>query len=125
MRVKIDKSKCTGCLICEVTCSLTHCGQVHREASAIRVKFGHLNHAYHQPMVCRQCKNMRCLQSEGKKSDDTLRKRFFWENNNNREADCAFGALFVAGEKLIHCNLCGGDPECVKSCPTGALQLSA
>jgi anaerobic carbon-monoxide dehydrogenase iron sulfur subunit len=125
MRLKMDKSKCTGCLICEITCSLTHCGQVQREASAIRVKLGHLDHELHQPVVCRQCKRMLCLKSEGKTSDDTLRQTFFWENNRQRQTDCAFDALFASGDRLVHCNLCGGDPECVKSCPTGALQLSA
>jgi anaerobic carbon-monoxide dehydrogenase iron sulfur subunit len=125
MRVRIDQSKCTGCLICEITCSLVHSGKVQREASAIRVKLGHLDHERHQTIVCRQCKKMRCLKSEGKQSDDRLRQTFFWENNNKRERQCAFGALFVHDDKLIHCDLCGGDPECVKSCPTGALRLSA
>lgn len=125
MRVKVDKTKCTGCLICEITCSLTHCGQVNREASAIRVQFGHLDHAHHRPVVCRQCKRMPCLKSEGKTTDASLRQAFFWKNTPARESGCVFGALFAAGDKLIHCNLCGQDPECIKSCPTGALQLSA
>ncbi|BBO90144.1 hypothetical protein [Desulfosarcina ovata] len=125
MRIKVDQSKCTGCLICEITCSLVHTGQVQRQASAIQVKFGHLDHAPHQPVVCRQCKRMLCLKSEDKKSDDALRQTFFWKNDNHRKADCAFDALFASGDNLIHCNLCGGDPECIKSCPTGALGLSA
>ena len=125
MRIKIDRSKCTGCLICEITCSLTHSGQVQRDASAIRVKFGHLDHEHHQPVVCRQCKKMMCLKSEGKKSDEESKQTFYWQNNNNRKTDCAFNALFAYGDHLIHCNLCGGEPECIKSCPTGALRLSA
>jgi len=125
MRVKIDRTKCTGCLICEITCSLVHTGQVQREASAIRVKFGHLDHDLHQPVVCRQCKKMMCLKSEDKKTDEDLKQRFFWKSGNNRKNDCAFNALFACGEQLIHCDLCHGEPECIKSCPTGALSLSA
>ncbi|GAB6905109.1 putative electron transport protein YgfS [Desulfosarcina cetonica] len=125
MRVKIDKTKCTGCLICEVTCSLVHSGQVQREASAIRVKLGHLDYERHQPVVCRQCKKMSCLKSEGMETNADLRQAFFWSNAHQRQVDCAFGALFAHGDQLVHCNLCGGDPECVKSCPTGALGLAA
>lgn len=125
MRVNVDKSKCTGCLICEVTCSLMHTGQVQREASAIRVKLGHLDHELHQPVTCRQCKKMMCMKSEKKETDDHLKQSFFWEGDHRKKEDCAFGSLFAFGDKLIHCNLCGGEPECVKSCPTGALSLRA
>lgn len=124
MRLKADQSKCTGCLLCEITCSLLHCGQVQREASAIRVALNDLNHGLHQPVVCRQCKKMPCLTSETKDADEEKRNAFFWEGNKKIRGDCAFNALFAFGDKLIHCNLCAGDPECIKSCPTSALSLS-
>jgi anaerobic carbon-monoxide dehydrogenase iron sulfur subunit len=124
MRIKADKTKCTGCLLCEITCSLLHHGQVQREASAIRVQLNDLEHGLHQPVVCRQCKKMPCLSSEGEEADEKRRNSFFWEGNRQIKDNCAFNALFVFGEKLIHCNLCEGDPECIKSCPTGALTLS-
>ena len=125
MRVKVNKSKCTGCLICEVTCSLLNTGQVQRDASAIRVKLGHLDHELHQPVVCRQCKKMMCMKSEKKETDERLKQTYFWKGDHRKKEDCAFDALFAFGDKLIHCNLCGGEPECIKSCPTGALSLSA
>ena len=125
MRLKIDNTRCTGCLLCEITCSLIHGGQVQREAAAIRVQFGHLDHDLHRPVVCRQCKKMRCLPGDGQASDDRWRGAFFWDASGRSATDCPFGALFAGSGRLVHCNLCGGDPECVKSCPTGALQFSA
>ena len=125
MRVKVNRSKCTGCLLCEVTCSLLHTGQVQREASAIRVNLGHLDHEHHKPVVCRQCKKMMCNQSENKEVGENLKQSFLWEKDLRKKEDCAFNALFAFGDKLVHCNLCGGEPECVRSCPTGALSLSA
>lgn len=124
MRIKINKQKYTGCLLCEITCSLLHCGEVQREASAIQVELNDLSHGYHQPMLCRQCKKMACLKSEGKETDATLKNKFFWEDNSKRGDDCLFNGLFSFNGKLVHCDLCQGDPECVKSCPTGALTLS-
>ncbi len=38
---------------------------------------------------------------------------------------CSFGGI-VFDEELgvpLKCDLCGGEPECVAMCPTGALQL--
>jgi Fe-S-cluster-containing hydrogenase component 2 len=37
---------------------------------------------------------------------------------------CPFGVISLHPEKhvAIKCDLCGGDPECVKHCPTGALK---
>jgi len=121
MKIKVDKSKCTGCLLCEVTCSLSHYGKIQRGASAIRVKLNDLDQGLHLPVLCRQCKKMSCLKSHGKKADDQMKNAFFWEKQSIREEDCPFHALFAFKDQLIHCDLCRGDPQCVKSCPTGAL----
>jgi len=120
MRIKIDKTKCTGCLLCEITCSLVNTGMIQREASAIRVKLDDLGGSIHEPVVCRQCQKMLCLKAEGKDCDEQEKKKFYWENQKRVE-DCPFDSLFVFNKKVIHCNLCDGDPECVKTCPTEAL----
>jgi len=123
MKIKVDRSKCTGCLLCEITCSLVHTGTIQHQASAIQVRLSDLGHDAHQPVLCRQCKNMNCLKSLNKKDDPRLRASFHWNDQAEAADDCPFGALFPLENKLVHCNLCDGDPECVKSCPTGALIL--
>ena len=37
---------------------------------------------------------------------------------------CPFGAIFFDSEQgvAIMCDLCGGDPACVKRCATGAIR---
>jgi Fe-S-cluster-containing hydrogenase component 2 len=38
---------------------------------------------------------------------------------------CPYGAISLDTQRhiMIHCNLCEGDPECVKFCPTKALDF--
>jgi Fe-S-cluster-containing hydrogenase component 2 len=39
---------------------------------------------------------------------------------------CPFGLIVMGiSEKAIKCNLCGGDPECVKACTYGALEFAS
>jgi Fe-S-cluster-containing hydrogenase component 2 len=38
---------------------------------------------------------------------------------------CPFGLIVMgAAQKAVKCDLCGGDPECVKACTYGALEFS-
>lgn len=125
MRINIDNSKCTGCLICEITCSLLNHGQVRRDASAIRVKLNDLNHGLHRPVVCRQCKKMMCLRSAGKEVAEKRRKAFIWEGTKEIRENCAFGAVFAFGDKWVHCNLCGENPNALKVVPPALCALIA
>jgi len=122
MRIKVDNMTCTGCLLCEITCSLLHTGMVQREASAIQVKTGDLRDSIHEPIVCRQCKKMLCLKEEGKEYDEEAAGTFFWDNEERLEG-CPFNAVFPFESRVVHCDLCGNAPECVKSCPTGCLSI--
>lgn len=40
---------------------------------------------------------------------------------------CPFGAISYDGDRksVVKCELCGGDPQCVRFCPTGALKFVA
>jgi len=122
MRIKADSKSCTGCLLCEITCSLFHTGMIQREASAIQVRLGDLGDSIHEPVVCRQCKKMLCLKAEGKDFDELEAGKFYWDKQERAKA-CPFSAVFHFDAKVVHCDLCGGEPECVKSCPTGCLSI--
>lgn len=132
--IEVCHELCHGCRSCEIACSIRHEGAVNPEASRIRVyQFdpGPLD----IPVLCRQCSDYPCVAAcpPGARA---------------LEVDGNTGAVLVDGEKCLGekcgrcagacrqhsaifyhpvtgravvCDLCGGKPECVKVCPTGAL----
>ena len=122
MRIKVNKKKCSGCHLCEMVCSLFHAGLINTEKSAIRIESDDLETSLHSPVVCRQCKEMKCI--EGKEIDERAeKKKFLWAGS--RADRCPFRALTLFGDTAYHCDLCGGNPKCVKVCTPGAISLSA
>jgi len=120
MRIKVEKERCSGCHLCEMVCSLFHLGTLNIEKSAIRIERDDLNSSLNTPLVCRQCRKMKCLAKE--ETDEAAEKnRFLWDES--RVKACPFKALFAFGEAAYHCDLCGGDPQCTKVCTPGAITL--
>ncbi|HNR13871.1 MAG TPA: hypothetical protein PKJ77_04645 [Thermodesulfobacteriota bacterium] len=120
MKIKINTRKCSGCHLCSLVCSLVHGGAANTERSAIRIEKDDLDTSLNQPVLCRQCRNMTCLQGEDAVPDEEM-KRFSWPVA--RAERCPFHALPVFGGQSFHCNLCNGDPQCLSVCTTGALVL--
>jgi Fe-S-cluster-containing hydrogenase component 2 len=121
MRIKVDPKKCSGCHLCEMVCSLTHLGLIHPERSAIRVQKDDLDTSLNTPLLCRQCKTMKCLDGEEDVSARE-RKKFVW--SPQRVRNCPFNGLTIFDGHAYHCDLCLGNPQCVKVCTPGALTLS-
>ncbi len=118
MRIKVDRKKCSGCHLCEMVCSLFHLGVMNTERSAIRIEKDDLESSVHRPLVCRQCREMTCLEGEeviGKSEQG----KFLWDPG--RADRCPFHAVTVFQGNAYHCDLCGGSPRCVKVCTPGAL----
>jgi len=121
MRIKVDLKKCSGCHLCEMVCSLFHLGMIHTEKSAIRIQKDDLGTSFNTPLLCRQCKEMKCLDGEeGKPAQE--RKKFIW--SHQRAKQCPFDALTIFDGKTYHCDLCLGNPQCIRVCTPGALTLS-
>jgi Fe-S-cluster-containing hydrogenase component 2 len=122
MRIKVKKEKCSGCHLCEMVCSLFHLGLLNVEKSAIRIEKDDLGSSQNRPVVCRQCKKMKCLSKE--EEDEVAEKKIFlW--NKSRAGCCPFKALSVFDGSAYHCDLCGGDPQCIKVCTPGALTVAS
>ena len=121
MRIKVKRKKCSGCHLCEIVCSLFHFGKVNTEKSAIRIYKDDLETSMNRPVVCRQCKEMLCLKNE-QVDDAEERNKFVW--NRFRSEKCPFDATPVFNGKAFHCDLCGGNPQCVTVCTTGAIVIS-
>ena len=124
MRISVNKAeeKCTGCNLCAMVCSVFHFGEVNLGLSAIRVTKDDLGKSESKPRVCMQCKNPRCLEKENDK--ESIKKEFEWPVE--RMANCPFEGLHVKSNAMklcLHCDLCGGDPQCIKICSTNAIRL--
>ena len=120
MKIKIDKEKCSGCRLCEMVCSMFHLAVINTEKSAIRIKKDDLETSLNQPVLCRHCKQMTCIEGEQVKAS-AERKKFVWERS--RAEHCPFHALPCSGQNAYHCDLCGGNPQCVRVCTTGAIAI--
>ncbi len=121
MRIKVEKEKCSGCHLCEMVCSLFHSGVLNVEKAAIRVEKDDLNTSINTPVVCRQCRKMKCIAQEG--ADEAAEKnRFVWDES--RVKACPFKSLPVLKGTAYHCDLCGGDPQCTKVCTPGAITVA-
>ncbi|MEX0568506.1 MAG: 4Fe-4S dicluster domain-containing protein [Candidatus Njordarchaeota archaeon] len=122
--VKVDK--CSGCRTCELICSFYHLGIYAPRYSRIKVKFK--GGVTENILICRQCKQ--CIEkceTDAIYFDSKTGAIKIDENKCNGcracvEA-CPFGAMFFDEKKNVAytCDLCGGDPQCVKKCPEKAL----
>lgn len=121
MRIKADAKKCSGCHLCEMVCSLVHTGAINTEKSAIRIHKDDLDTSLNTPIVCRQCKEMKCLSGE-ETTGVSEKKQFFWEGT--RADRCPFNALSVLNGEAYHCDLCGANPQCVKVCTPKAISTA-
>jgi Fe-S-cluster-containing hydrogenase component 2 len=121
MKISVNSEKCTGCHLCELVCSVFHLGVINTEKSAIRIQKDDLDTSISTPVVCRQCKEMKCLEGENV-SAALAKKQFQWVKQ--RAERCPFDCLNVLEHDAYHCDLCAGHPQCVRVCTPGAIRLT-
>lgn len=124
MRIKVEAEKCTGCHICEMVCSLYHEGVINPERSAIRISKDDFGDIVNTPVVCRQCKKMVCLDGYEESAQQEHRGKYGWDDLKAMEK-CPFDAVFCFQSKVVHCDLCGGEPRCVQFCSVAAITVEA
>jgi len=126
----IDYEKCTGCRLCEQVCPVKHEGVCNPARSRITVVKWEEEGLY-VPMVCQQCESAPCqvicpVLAISRNDHQGVVEVDYDKCIGCRMciAVCPFGAMSfdILGEKVIKCDLCGGDPVCVKFCETQAIQ---
>lgn len=119
-----DNNVCTGCRYCEAVCSLVHFSEVNPRLSRIKV-MENTKKGTAEIFVCRQCSRPPCVKAcpEGAMERDSNTGAIIikYENCNSCMAcvsACPFGTIFIPeeGKPPLVCDLCGGDPMCVKFC---------
>lgn len=132
-RLIIHAEKCNGCGICELVCALSHSKQWHPSLSCIKITADEERHLYF-PTVCAQCIeplcSTACLMNVIQKDVETgltVRDELSCIGCRACETTCPFSGCtydYIDG-KVVNCNLCQGDPVCVKYCPNGALEFAS
>lgn len=126
----VDPLKCSGCRTCESACSLVHFGESGTSKSVIRIiAFNH--EAFYYPHVCHQCKIPYC--ADACPVEAITRNPYTGVVELDRDKcigcklcleACPFGAMALIDDGLVaKCDLCGGEPECVKYCDYDAISL--
>ncbi len=129
MQILTDDARCSGCRACELSCVARHDDRFATTTARVRVRKIEA-HGLDSPHVCRQCENAPCmsvcpvqaLHRDTATGSIRLRRDDCIVCSACFDA-CPFGAVFsdpVSGMPLI-CDLCDGEPACVKRCATGAL----
>jgi carbon-monoxide dehydrogenase iron sulfur subunit len=130
--IKTIPRNCSGCRLCELVCSDSHHpGLVNPRKARVRVDIEHRENKNH-PRVCIQCADHPCLEScpvEAIQIDPSLKipvvgKEACTGCRACVEA-CPYRVMFFDEDEnfALKCDLCGGDPECVKNCAMGAIVL--
>ena len=118
-----DYEYCSGCHMCEIACSLHHEEWIWPEASRIRVfrPFPGVE----VPHLCAQCDDYPCVESCPVDALSVDEDTTAVITDQERCISCGICIEVCPGEvpklhpetgKVLICDLCGGDPECVKVC---------
>ncbi len=130
-RITVDHKKCTGCRICEQICTFSHEQEFNPRRARIKILIRE-REGINAPLLCRQCKS--CLSAckrEALSWDEKVGvMRVSAERCNGcglcMEA-CDEGAIFLdpLSGRVNICDLCNGDPQCVKWCHPQVLSYQA
>ena len=125
----IDPDKCTGCLQCEVACSLRQEGVMNPAKSRIKI-FSFHDEGRFVPYTCTQCDEAWCMHAcpveaivINKATGAKEVREDVCVGCKVCTIACPFGTVNYNAStgKVVKCNLCGGDPACSDACPTQAI----
>lgn len=128
-RIVVNKDVCSGCRACEVACVAWHDGRFGTATARIRVaKIEPLG--VDSPHVCRLCRRPPCIAAcptaalyQDESTGAVLLRPDDCTGCSACVDECPFSmvALHPQTRMALICDLCGGDPACVKRCATRAI----
>jgi carbon-monoxide dehydrogenase iron sulfur subunit len=127
----VDPDKCTSCRLCELVCSERRLGAYRPSRTGIRVAID-ADQAFYFPMVCIQCEDAPCIDAcpvhalvrdPGTNAVVVVAEKC--DACGLCEPACPYGAIRCLDGQALKCDLCGGDPECVRFCAPGALRYES
>ena len=127
--IALELAKCSGCSRCEVNCSFFHSGKIGRSGARIKVvKVEEIGIDY--PLVCQQCTERYCTKCPEKAIQvgplgQVIVSPTLCTVCGTCEILCPVGAIELYEEIPLVCDLCGGDPRCVKACTLDAIHYES
>ncbi len=123
----VERQNCTGCRACEYACSMAHEGVVRPAASRIHVR--KYKGIVDVPVICHHCDDAPCIAAcpldppairKDPETNGIILDSETCLGSNCLRCQEACPAQFIrvhpdTGTPLM-CDMCGGDPECVKAC---------
>ena len=124
------QEKCTGCRICEQTCSLRHFKVLNPMRSRIQIHKMSLetdlpvicNHGIACNKECIDVCPVNCIVMEG---DIVKIVEADCISCKACVSACPYDSIHMHDAVAIKCDLCGGGPECVQVCSLGAIRYDS
>ncbi len=128
-RLVVRPNLCIGCRTCELACSFTHSADGKPGRSRIFMLDGGHEKLW-VTVTCLQCDDPACVKSclvgALRRNEQTGAIELNQETCVKCMAcvaACPFGCAILdhTHDRVVKCDLCGGDPACARFCPTNAL----
>ncbi len=126
--IAFDAARCDGCNLCMSACAQAKAGSDDIVDSRIQIVANDLTY---ELALCRQCGDPKCVENCPAAALAKNRESGVIDWDGTKCVDCllctvgcAYGGI-VRNERaasVVKCDLCDGDPACVKACTSGALR---
>lgn len=129
--ITINPERCVGCQNCARACAFTQSGDFNIKNSNMRVGV-YPEERYCLPLTCFQCEDAPCMEICPAGAITRNLKSNAVQINSQKcigckmcMLACPFGNIHFDAEKHVStkCNLCDGDPQCIKFCVARALEF--
>jgi Fe-S-cluster-containing dehydrogenase component len=129
----VNTSICGGCHTCAIICSLKNEGKINWQLSRIQVSRDELGGCIQVPLPCNQCDGPECLLAcpTGALHVDEKTGARVIDSEVCVGCQLCLNSCIASPPRIrfnaeknicFKCDLCNGDPQCVKFCPTGAIK---
>jgi len=130
-RLVYHADRCTGCGLCQAACELQGRAGGRGAGPHLELYPGVADRGAHVLLACRQCRTAACEAAcpvraleRDPRTGAIVVDRWTCIGCGKCLTACPWGMVRLGGDGLAaKCDLCGGDPACVRACPAGALEF--